>query len=559
MNIDSIAAILDEELLTGRDYLASWQQSAIDQQVKNFRKKFTPKRSEAADAAATIMFLDCNARCLGWSTDRFSDQILNDAALFLNSIISHEPGASWSVHELRQTGSLGPGVNVGSRETNFIMKMFCAPLTHTGGPLYDLYRSAIDDHPTWRISELERSARWGTPVVEGSKLSCVEKYTHISRTICAEPTLNMFFQLSIGAFIERLLRRHFRIDLSRQPDVNRELARIGSVNGSYCTIDLASASDTIATGLVRYLIPPVLLRWLELTRSSATKVEKSFHRLHMFSSMGNGFTFPLQTLIFASLVRAVYRDLDIPFRCRTSSELPSFGVFGDDIIVVPEAYDAVVTALASWGFTVNGEKSFKDGPFRESCGEDWYLGRNVRAFYARSYSTTNEAYVVHNGLKRWSERVGIGIPNTLSAIIEDIPRNRRYAIPPALGDDCGLKFSSHAEASTFYKDQKPARSRDWYWTQEDLLKLKFSKFVPNVTRVAGLNGDRGVPCSSSASLMGAISGYFTPTGFTPRESGAYKVRSCSAVWYTRPSADPDLWISNPTKFGKALGWGHIGV
>jgi hypothetical protein len=151
--------------------------------------------------------------------------------------------------------------------------------------------------------------------------------------------------------------------------------------------------------------------------------------------MGNGFTFPFQTLLFASIVHACYRLLGIPLKF--DDDGPSnFGVFGDDIIVRSDAYEFVCQALRVLGFVVNDGKSFNSGHFRESCGEDWWMGHNVRGLYIRKLNTSADVYSCINRIVRWSARTGIFLPKSVALLrgsVDYLP------IPPEAGDAEGLK------------------------------------------------------------------------------------------------------------------------
>jgi hypothetical protein len=87
--------------------------------------------------------------------------------------------------------------------------------------------------------------------------------------------------------------------------------------------------------------------------------------------MGNGFCFPLETLIFASLAYAVGVE--------TGDR--DFSVYGDDIIVRQRSALYLIEILNYCGFRVNKDKTFVFGPFKESCGADWFNGVDVRAYY----------------------------------------------------------------------------------------------------------------------------------------------------------------------------------
>jgi hypothetical protein len=184
------------------------------------------------------------------------------------------------------------------------------------------------------------------------------------------------------------------LDLSSQ-ERNRYLAQIGSIKGSFATIDLSNASDTICCELVRFLLPVSWLHALELTRTTSIEYEGSFRNLHRFSSMGNGFTFELETLIFLAL----------SYVSMGKSSRKNIAVYGDDIIVPTSDYESVCVMLTAVGFVVNKEKSFASGPFRESCGADWFLGKPVRPFYIKEVPTNVASLIsMANGLKRASGR-----------------------------------------------------------------------------------------------------------------------------------------------------------
>jgi hypothetical protein len=97
--------------------------------------------------------------------------------------------------------------------------------------------------------------------------------------------------------------------------------------------------------------------------------------LEKFSSMGNAYTFSLQTLIFSAVVRAVLRV--------RGWEGSRWRVYGDDIIVPYRIYEDVVASLQLLGFKVNEAKSYSGDAFRESCGADYLNGTNVRPFYIK--------------------------------------------------------------------------------------------------------------------------------------------------------------------------------
>jgi len=207
-------------------------------------------------------------------------------------------------------------------------------------------------------------------IVGHNKIDFVPKNAKTERTIAIEPSLNNLIQNGIDKVMRRALKRA-GYDLTDQ-ERNQHLARRGSVDGSLATIDLSSASDSISIELVRYLMPPDWLWLLSHSRSPTYTLNGSLSKYHKFTSMGNGFCFPLETLIFAAAVKSCKR---------AHHSLVSDAVYGDDIIVDSSVAPLLIALLSYIGFRTNDDKTFVSGPFRESCGADWYRGRDVRPVY----------------------------------------------------------------------------------------------------------------------------------------------------------------------------------
>ncbi len=227
------------------------------------------------------------------------------------------------------------------------------------------------------------------------KLVFVNKSVKTKRPIVVEPILNGLGQKGIGTYIRKRLLDVAKIDLKDQ-EVNRRLSCKGSKDGSIATVDLSSASDTLSLSVVFELLPPDWVDLLGLFRTGKVLYGNKLFNLHKWSSMGNGYTFELESLIFWGLAQGCCEALNI------SSETVS--VFGDDIIIPVEAYPLLEEALTWYGFSVNREKSFSSGPFRESCGADWFLGDDVRPFYLKERLSDRVLYVFHNWAIRRGER-----------------------------------------------------------------------------------------------------------------------------------------------------------
>nr|UUW21257.1 MAG: RNA replicase beta chain [Sanya fiers-like virus 13]UUW21260.1 MAG: RNA replicase beta chain [Sanya fiers-like virus 13] len=210
-------------------------------------------------------------------------------------------------------------------------------------------------------------------LVKGSKLAFVPKKVGEMRAICIEPSVNMLFQKPIGRWIRRKLKAYFGINL-RDQSRNRRMAHLGSLCDSYSTLDLSSASDLNAYCLILELLPPQWFQVLDSLRSEQywDPVEKVHRPFEKFSTMGNGFTFELETLIFSAVVLAGIKLWGDP-----AFDRHDMVAYGDDIIVPKSHYDIAVQSLAVIGHSPNLKKSYRDGPFRESCGGDFFNGWDV--------------------------------------------------------------------------------------------------------------------------------------------------------------------------------------
>lgn len=224
----------------------------------------------------------------------------------------------------------------------------------------------------------------GLNFVRGNVALVVLKDATSGRVINYEPTINIRLQLCVGGFIRQRLRSRAGIDLDTQK-FNQRLALLSSLSGEDSTIDLRSASALNACELVRELLP---CKWFELLddlRSHYTTWPSGqVARNEGFSTMGNGFTFELESLIFYALSTSV-------------AEHGKILVYGDDIVCNSLDYDSVTDALVKSGFIVNTKKSFKTGLFRESCGLHAMGGVLCTPVYLRTLiKRTEDVIKLHN-------------------------------------------------------------------------------------------------------------------------------------------------------------------
>ena len=114
-----------------------------------------------------------------------------------------------------------------------------------------------------------------------------------------------------------------------------------------------------------------------MARSPCAIIEGRLTPLHMMSGMGNGYTFEAESVIFYAIGLACAERSKLPFAERVVS------IHGDDLIVPADVREEVLLAYHAAGVVVNAEKSFFDGPFRESCGGHYWNGFDVKPFYLK--------------------------------------------------------------------------------------------------------------------------------------------------------------------------------
>lgn len=260
------------------------------------------------------------------------------------------------------------------------------------------------------------------------KLSFVPKNYKAHRTIIVEPTLNTFVQKAYGSWIrDRLLMSG--CDL-RDQNINRNRARLGSIHGNLCTIDLSSASDMISLMLVYFLLPTDWFDALFAWRSSHVDYKGSNgnqnlvnYELQKFSSMGNGYTFELESLIFLCICRSVEE---------LNSTVGSTTVFGDDIVTDVVNYHTIESVFHEIGFIINDDKSFNEGPFRESCGGDFYNGYNLRPYYRKDRWSSHGVVSFANHL--WRTGFDFYMPSLTPYLISLLPEDHILYGPDGFGD-----------------------------------------------------------------------------------------------------------------------------
>lgn len=403
------------------------------------------------------------------------ERIFSGMRNFITYVIGDEPG------EVFNECSFGSGASIGvhGSATNAARKLAhqwsCTPSTYGTAfsvvSRYHLLREEILEgfggFANGVPGTLHRAFEKKVDIVAYNKLAFVPKTAKTYRSIAIEPSLNGFLQKSIDLYMRKCLKR-IQIDLSDQ-SVNSLMAREGSKEeGDYfCTIDLSSASDSISIGLVKEVLPPSWFSLLNSTRSPAYKYDGLENRYHKFVSMGNGFCFPLQSLLYSAICSTA--------GCGNPGR--DFRVYGDDIIVRKSKVETVMSLLKICGFTLNRDKTFTEGPFRESCGGDWFKGIDVRPYTLDEGLDSIEAFFkILNGSQR-SDLTREYFAGVRTFLLECIPPEFRFYRPypgPADSgiDSVGSEFLT-SNCCTWINRRKASgrgpktifRERQWKWLE----------------------------------------------------------------------------------------------
>jgi len=252
---------------------------------------------------------------------------------------------------------------------------------------YDQYFFYNQTHLADRLDDL-LNAESAEPA---ARVVFVPKDSRGPRLISCEPRELMFIQQGLMAKLYESVLKYpaiTRMVSFTDQTRNQELARIGSIDESLATIDLKEASDRVSVKLVKAIFPDNWFSALSASRSQSTTLPDGTNvPLDKFAPMGSACCFPVEAICFWAIVLAAKpRDRDyinslfskrLTGRTRERQKCLTLAVYGDDIIVSSFERETAIQALESCGLLVNMDKSYWNGPFRESCGGDFLNGINV--------------------------------------------------------------------------------------------------------------------------------------------------------------------------------------
>lgn len=273
-------------------------------------------------------------------------------------------------------------------------------------------------------------------VCEELTMTNVPKTYKALRSIMPNTRLGVFYTYGLGRVLQDRLKES-GLDIRRLQELHGIMAKRYSVTKSHVTADLSAASDSFCTELIMRLLPRKWFHAVKLGRLSHCRVGEQRIQLQSFMTMGIGFTFQLQTLLFYGILKAISELSGIKGR---------ISVYGDDLIYPTRMHHYVRTIFQDVNFLLNDDKTFVRQDFRESCGSDYYCGIDVRPFQPEGRHTLLSSkmyalflYKAYNGLKRrWEEEE---ITQTLRYLLSEILRVESVIlqVPPSFPDYSGIR------------------------------------------------------------------------------------------------------------------------
>lgn len=359
----------------------------IISEVLAFPKRFSPIGCDLRDQKAIREFYNVNKNCrvygrsngIKWLEERLKEKL----AIMLKGFTKAYKAYSNRVY-------FSSGVCADAKYVSDKVKAYIA-----GNPDHEFYgfRFKTEDYKSgtknailgmkYSFHGIERDPR--LPVFT-CQPTCVPKNYKTPRIICPEP--------AFAASNKQGILRAMRDCLANAPAGmqifddsaqwhNQMLAFLGARDGNYATVDKSSASDSISAALMARVLPddvwnaiwPYYISWFD--SGNGNYIHKD-----MFASSGDPICFFSEGCLFSAL-EMVAEDLVDTFEGKRFSVKKAYTgrVFGDDIATETRVYQTYCDLAELLGFVVNREKSYGSGPFRESCGEDYYFGMNVSARY----------------------------------------------------------------------------------------------------------------------------------------------------------------------------------
>jgi hypothetical protein len=353
----------------------------------------------------------------------------------------------FDIREFFEMADWGPGATtlLKARDASATNKFQCE--TGITRDLYTLLPSDLfkEVYPLWG----DHILGVGFPNFQvGNRVVTVPKDATANRVIAIEPGINLWFQKAIGSMIQKRLQR-CGIDLRHQ-SINQSLAYLASKDAKLATIDFSSASDSISSEVIRELFENCsysernsnnLSTWysvLDSCRSHYGLRDGTWVKWDKFSSMGNGFTFQLESLLFYAIAKSCVEYIQ---RSVPNAGSDTVSVYGDDVIIPCNCLEIFSVMCGFYGFTINMKKSHFSSFFRESCGSHFIMGADAKPVYLKGHlSDVLSVYRMANSVRRFAHRrlnkmgCDARFRSLFDRLVNLVPKPLRARIPETLGD-----------------------------------------------------------------------------------------------------------------------------
>lgn len=389
--------------------------------------------------------------------------------------------AGYSPQGCDPRGQFGTKATVGCPASRAYIdeKLLKRPITGSEDHIDWAKRSLVSGDPILKRILKEKKSKKYECVSTLAQVNVPKKY-NIDRGINPNTLLGSYYSSALGRIVQQALK-DAGLDIVKLQHIHGILARRASTKGRLATADLSNASHGFLSNLINALMPREWYRAIMRGVIRSVDVSGRVYRLESIMTMGIGFTFPVQTLLFYCLLCAL-SDL-------TGVE-GTISVYGDDLIYPVPLHKYVAKIFPALGFSMNLDKTFVNSPFKESCGSDFFRGVDVRPYSPEgSYQNLGKhayvafCYKILNGLlRRWDQ---CEVPSTVRLLKFEIVRlmGSLFAVPRDFPDHSGWKIAKncwepiHGETSWWIFPIKPWRlhtagngSQHHFWSFDYLNK-----------------------------------------------------------------------------------------
>lgn len=332
-------------------------------QICRYPKRFSPIGADRALLNAVEKFNQVNARCkilnrsnpIHWLEERVSEKLHSMLCYFEDYFLVDDD----------ITFSSGSSADCGKILANKLIELSYYE-DNLGSPLYPL--------PVTNTRKYFNAKTYSVRPI------AVPKSLEEWRIIAPENVVAGYHMQRVRRAMKASMRATGWIDRFDPDDQesNRGLAKLGSIDSSYATSDLSSASDSIARAFAYRVLPDAIVSEVDKWLPAWLMLNGSYRRCQMYATSGNPSTFNVEGCIFLAIC-AVADDM---YEFWTGDKPNPSYVFGDDIIIDTRVQETAHDLLQMLGFKVNTLKSYGVGTtFRESCGVEYFDGYPVSTKY----------------------------------------------------------------------------------------------------------------------------------------------------------------------------------